>query len=99
MERECLVEGGEDATFPLGGDDERDDGWLDGKDVPTSLGGNKSKTPVGTRMKAERNPGLFANSVMESRRGSTSMNISVRNGVDFVGGNRVRSAECKAIDD
>lgn len=62
---------------------------LEGRGVPSSRAGIRSKRPVGKMRIKARWPGLSANNVMESRRGKMRMSHSVQKRVDLEAGRRV----------
>lgn len=72
--------------------------WVDGSGVPASRRGTRSKTEVGIRITRSKNPGEFAKSVTDNRRGATRMRNSAGKWIVRWGGSRVLSVEWRAMD-
>jgi hypothetical protein len=52
-------------------------GLSDGSEVPDSVRGRRRRRPVGNRRRRERNSGLVAKRVIDSRSGNTRMSHAV----------------------
>jgi hypothetical protein len=79
--------------------DEGLEGWLEGNEMPDSRGGMSSRRPVGKRRSKDNKPELFANTVIDSNRGSTRITHAVGKCIGLDAGKRDRKAECKAMED
>ena len=70
----------------------------EGRGMPASRRGTRSKTEVGIRMISSRNPGEFAKTVIDRSKGETRMRNSAGKWIDRWGGSRVLRVEWSAME-